>query len=390
MFGLTKNGFKRMRYADIIAEMNVWAKNEFGQDVNVADNSSLGMIFKVVAFALSRVWEVAEATYYAGYKDTAEGFQLDGVGQYVGIKRKSADWATGIATFTGNAGTVIAQYFIIAAGTTQFWTTETVVIPESGIITAPIRCLETGEIGNVLPGTIATIVNPTMGVKTVTNQYATAGGSPVEPDNTFRPRYDKSISTGGSSTTSAIEAEVLAITEVIDCTATENTTMATVNGIPAKSVSTVVYGGADADIAQAIYKTKAGGMQAYGTTIVPITDAKGRVHQIGFTRVAEVPIYARIYLTTESEIFPLDGTAKIKDAIVSYIGGIDSSSVEHAGLSLGGDVIYTRIIGLCHVVEGVINAVVTLSTDNVTFAAANVAIDSGKKAVTTLDKIVIS
>ena len=37
MFGLNSNGFNRMRYADIIAEMNSRAKSVFGADVNLSE-----------------------------------------------------------------------------------------------------------------------------------------------------------------------------------------------------------------------------------------------------------------------------------------------------------------------------------------------------------------
>jgi len=95
MFGLNKDGFNRMRYADLIEEMNSRARGVFGADVNLSEFSPLGMIFKVVAFGMSIVWQLAEYIYYGGYKDTAEGYQLDGVGQYIGITRNPATYASG-------------------------------------------------------------------------------------------------------------------------------------------------------------------------------------------------------------------------------------------------------------------------------------------------------
>jgi len=92
MFGLNKDGFNRMRYADLIEEMNSRARGVFGADVNLSEFSPLGMIFKVVAFGMSIVWQLAEYIYYGGYKDTAEGYQLDGVGQYIGITRNPATY----------------------------------------------------------------------------------------------------------------------------------------------------------------------------------------------------------------------------------------------------------------------------------------------------------
>jgi hypothetical protein len=165
--------------------------------------------------------------------------------------------------------------------------------------------------------------------------------------------------------------------------------MATVDGVPAKAFESTVYGGIDADIADAIYRTKAAGIQAFGDTIVPITDDYGQVHNIGFSRVSEITIYVNVTLTTDDD-FPIDGLTTIETNIIKYIGGTDADSTKYYGLGLGDDVVYTKIIGICHSVAGVTDVSVTLSTDNITFTAANVAIATGEVAVTDYAKVVIA
>ena len=390
MFGLNSNGFNRMRYADIIAEMNSRAKSVFGADVNLSEHSPLGMFFKVVAFSIAVIWQLAEYVYYGAYKDTAEGYQLDGVGQYVGITRKPATYAVGTVTFTGTAGTVIPLQFLVSTGTYQFWTQQIATIPSGGTVDVPVRAIELGNTSNVLAGTITTIVNPLTGVTAVTNAAATTGGANVETDEAFRARYDESISVGGASTAEAIKAEILTVANVIDATVTENVTMATVDSIPAKAFRSMVYGGTDADIANAIYRTKAAGIQAYGAIVVPITDDNGQVHNIGFSRVVEVPVYVHVTLTKDAELFPVNGMTTIETNIIKYIGGTDADSTKYYGLGLGDDVVYTKIIGICHSVTGVTDVVVTLSTDNITYTAANVAIATGQVATTDYAKVVIA
>lgn len=389
MFGLNKDGFNRMRYADIIAEMNSRAKSVFGADVNLSEYSPLGMFFKVVAFSMAVIWQLAEYVYYGAYKDTAEGYQLDGVCQYIGITRKPASYATGTVTFTGTVGTVIPLQFLVSTGTYQFWTQQIATIPSGGTVDVPIRAIELGNTSNVLAGTITTIVNPLAGVTAVTNALGTTGGADVETDESLRARYDESISLGGASTTSAIEAELLQVQNVVDARVIENVTMATVDGVPAKAFESTVYGGIDADIADAIYRTKAAGIQAFGDTVVPITDDYGQVHNIGFSRVAEITVYVNVTLTTDDD-FPIDGLTTIETNIIKYIGGTDADSTKYYGLGLGDDVVYTKIIGICHSVSGVTDVTVTLSTDNITFTAANVAIATGEVAVTDYAKVVIT
>ena len=390
MFGLNKDGFNRMRYADIIAEMNSRAKSVFGADVNLSEYSPLGMFFKVIAFSMAVIWQLAEYVYYGAYKDTAEGYQLDGVCQYIGITRKPASYATGTVTFTGTAGTVIPLQFLVSTGTYQFWTQQIATIPSGGTVDVPIRAIELGNTSNVLSNTITTIVNPLTGITAVTNALGTTGGADVETDESLRARYDESISLGGASTTSAIEAELLQVQNVVDARVIENVTMATVDGVPAKAFESTVYGGTNADIADAIYRTKAAGIQAFGDIIVPITDDYGQVHNIGFSRVAEITVYVNVVLTTDTELFPVDGMTTIETNIIKYIGGTDADSTKYYGLGLGDDVVYTKIIGICHSVAGVTDVVVTLSTDNITFTAANVAIATGEVAVTDYAKVVIA
>jgi uncharacterized phage protein gp47/JayE len=390
MFGLNKDGFNRMRYADIIAEMNSRARSVFGSDVNLSEYSPLGMFFKVVAFSMAVIWQLAEYVYYGAYKDTAEGYQLDGVCQYIGITRKPASYATGTVTFTGTEGTVIPLQFLVSTGTYQFWTQQIATIPVGGTVDVPIRAIELGNTSNVLASTITTIVNPLRGVTAVTNTLGTTGGADVETDEALRARYNESISLGGASTTSAIEAELLQVQNVVAAVVTENVTMATVDGIPAKAFEAMVYGGTNSDIADAIYRTKAAGIQAFGDITVPITDDNGQVHNIGFSRVAEVPVYVHVTLTTDSELFPVAGMTTIETNIIKYIGGTDADTTKYYGLGLGDDVVYTKIIGICHSVAGVTDVTVTLSTDNITFTAANVAIATGEVAVTDYNKVVIS
>jgi uncharacterized phage protein gp47/JayE len=390
MFGLNKDGFNRMRYADIIAEMNSRARSVFGADVNLSEHSPLGMFFKVVAFSMAVIWQLAEYVYYGAYKDTAEGYQLDGVCQYIGITRKPASYATGTVTFTGTVGTVIPLQFLVSTGTYQFWTQQIATIQSGGTVDVPIRAIELGNTSNVLANTITTIVNPLTGITAVTNALGTTGGADVETDESLRARYDESISLGGASTTSAIEAELLQVQNVVDARVIENVTMATVDGVPAKSFESTVYGGTNADIADAIYRTKAAGIQAFGDIIVPITDDYGQVHNIGFSRVAEITVYVNVVLTTDTELFPVDGMTTIETNIIKYIGGTDADSTKYYGLGLGDDVVYTKIIGICHSVAGVTDVIVTLSTDNITFTAANVAIATGEVAVTDYAKVVIT
>ncbi len=390
MFGLDSTGFRRKRYIDVFTTMQANAQGIFGANVNTSENSPLGMFMKVIAFAIGTLWQVAEDVYFSAYKDTATGIQLDRVCQYIGITRKPADRATGSVIFTGTAGTIIPANTIVKADEILFWTLTAVTVGVDGTVSANIMALEAGTIGNVQAGTINALFKTVSGVSAVINTLATSGGDESESDDELRTRFDQSISAGGSSTTSSIEAHIYAVQDVIDVDVTENETMTTVDSVPPKAISCFVYGGVDADIAQAIFETKAAGIQAYGSTVVTVTDTKGIGHQIGFSRPTVIPIYVNVTLTKDVAIFPLNGATTIETAIIKYIGGLAADSVEYNGLGVGDDVIYTKIIGLCHSVSGVTDVDVAISTDNVTFITDNIAISSKQVALTDVAKVVIT
>lgn len=390
MFGLDSTGFRRKRYIDVFTTMQANAQGIFGANVNTSENSPLGMFMKVIAFAIGTLWQVAEDVYFSAYKDTATGIQLDRVCQYIGITRKPADRSTGSVIFTGTAGTVIPANTIVKADEILFWTLTAVTVGVDGTVSANIMALEAGTIGNVQAGTINALFKTVSGVSAVINTLATSGGDEAESDDELRTRFDQSISAGGSSTTSSIEAHIYAVQDVIDVDVTENETMTTVDSVPPKAISCFVYGGIDADIAQAIFETKAAGIQAYGSTVVTVTDTKGIGHQIGFSRPTVIPIYVNVTLTKDVAIFPLNGATTIETAIIKYVGGLAADSVEYNGLGVGDDVIYTKIIGLCHSVSGVTDVDVAISTDNVTFITDNIAIASKQVALTDVAKVVIT
>jgi hypothetical protein len=70
-------------------------------------------------------------------------------------------------------------------------------------------------------------------------------------------------------------------------------------GRPGHSFEIVVSGGLEATIAQTIYSAKPAGIQAYGSTVVPVTDNFGNTYQIGFSRPTEVLIYVVLSMTTD-------------------------------------------------------------------------------------------
>ncbi|WP_425447724.1 baseplate J/gp47 family protein [Dethiothermospora halolimnae] len=391
-FGVTEKGFKRKQYANIISDMETNAKQLFGDNINLSPRSPLGLFLKVVAWELSQSWQVAEDTYHSGFVDTSENNSLDGTVKYAAVNRKRANPATvEQQKFIGEVGTKIPLGFKVARkdGFT-YQTTEVGEIDDTGEVIIPLIATTEGQAGNTPTGTITEVVNPISGLSSTTNLTDAENGTNREEDYELRDRYYRSLAQGGSSTAESIQAELLDITDVIDVIVEENDTTVEINGIPPKSVAPFVFGGVDEEIAKAILRVKAGGIQSYGDIVIPTDDSRGVTHQIGFTRPTEIGVYVNVSLVTDND-FPVDGDEEVRTEIIKYIGGVDKDNTNYNGLGLGYDVIWSKIIAKIQGnIDGIEDLTVELSTDNTNFNQSNVSIDTREVATTDYNKVVVS
>ncbi|TQR29383.1 baseplate J/gp47 family protein [Brevibacillus brevis] len=384
---LDEKGFKRKRFVDLLSELESKAKEVFGEKINTSERSPLGIILRLFAWGLSRLWQQLENVYNSAHVDTAEGNSLGHVGKYIGIKKRAAEKAkTKRFLITGEPGSPIIKGFRAATKSEVFFETlEETVIPATGQVEVPLQAVVAGASGNVPARTITVIVNPQAGITAVTNLEDTTGGREKEEDPEFRDRYNRSLAAGGSSTTESIIATLLALPGVRDCTCEENTTSETVNGVPRKSIAPLVLGGDDVEIATAILKTKAGGIRSFGETEITVTDSRGKAHVIGFSRPTLANIFVNVALVTDSD-FPADGITQVRTRIISYIGGHDEDGTEYDGLGLERNVIYTKIISAIQQVPGIVDmdlkigtALDSLGKTNITIPVRNIAITSWEK-----------
>src|SRR5690606_33108430 len=300
-------------------------------------------------------WMLAEKVYFSAYPDTGEGMRLDRLGPYAGIRRRQAQHATGESLITGTPEyTVQAGYLVSTANEVFFETVEAVTLDQDGKGTAPIRAIETGPSGNVPAGSITEIVTPDPDVSSVTNPERTTGGRDKETDTEIRDRFDISAEGRGASTLLALRSALLAVDGVRAATVVENYTMdVDPDGRPPKSIECYVLGGESQDVAQAILETKAAGIETYGEETETVEDISGQQHTIKFTYAEEVDVYIKVTVTKDSR-YPTDGDARLKTALIQYIGGEDEDGTLWVGLNMGQDVEYSRLVAIAHKIEGVV------------------------------------
>lgn len=371
---LDKNGFRRPQYAELVASMEAEARARFGQDVNTRPLTPLGIIIRLFAWFLSLLWQDAEKVYYGDSLKDAEGIQLDRLGPRVGITRLQADYSTGYVTLYGTAGHMEPAGFLVESKSGQLYeTTEDAYLNAEGLDIVAIRALDPGSAGNVGAGSITIISEPSEDITGVTNAQPTTGGREKETDAEFKARFPQTVAGGGSASVPAIQSALMRVPGVRAATVLENYTNEEREGMPPKSVGAFVLGGDRQDIAEAVFRYKAAGIEPAGTEEVTVTDLAGNEHLVRFSYADEIPISARIRITTNAE-FPADGAERVRSALVRYVGGIESDGSLWHGLNMGDDVVYARILAAVMAVPGVTDAVIELAAGGQDYTAGNIEI----------------
>lgn len=106
-YGLTAEGFKQKRLADIIQSMNSRIADQLGVQISTEANSVFGQLIGVFSYEIADLWEQAAQVYGAMYPHTASGVSLDNASALAGITPISAEKTTVVCTCYGTDGTQI-------------------------------------------------------------------------------------------------------------------------------------------------------------------------------------------------------------------------------------------------------------------------------------------
>lgn len=345
--GFTIKTFSEFR-SEIEAEIRASSALNPNGRIDLSDQSVIGQLVGIFASKLAEIHEVMQAVYASAYAASAEGASLDAVVDLVGITRRAATASTVTLRLTGLNGTVIA------AGSTVRdpdrpdieWSTLTeATITAGGVVTVDAQCSTTGVIiANA--NTLTEIVTPIAGWNTVLNPADATPGLADETDVELRQRLVDLGFAPGSATVSAIRSALLQVEGVTTASVFENNGNTTnAYSVPAKTIEAVVDGGADGDIAQAIFDNKAAGIGTYSHSANSgsAVDANGDSVTINFSRPSVVECY--VFASVLHDGNNVDIEDEIKAAIVAYGDSFDA----------GRAVVRSRFYSVIHAVPGVLN-----------------------------------
>ena len=106
-YGLSAEGFKQKRLADIIQSMNSRIADQLGVQISTESNSVFGQLIGVFSYEIADLWEQTAQVYGAMYPHTASGVSLDNASALAGITPISAEKTTVVCTCYGTDGTAI-------------------------------------------------------------------------------------------------------------------------------------------------------------------------------------------------------------------------------------------------------------------------------------------
>ena len=386
-WGLTDAGFRRPTYAELLDALEYKAREVFGSKANLTVRSPLGIFLRIFAWMLNLLFATLEDVYNSRFIDTAVGASLYNLGRALGLRLLGAQKAVGYLTFTGENGVEVPEGFLAETTAGMQYVTVSSGVIRDGEVTLPATAISSGPDGNTAEETITTITNPKLGIESVTNVKPFEGGRNTETDAEFRERYYKSVDFAGGVNIDAIIAEVYESVEaVIAVTGEENDTdFESASGLPPHSFEVVAYGGLDEEIAKAIFRRKAAGIQTFGNTTVSVLGASGQTFDISFSRPTPVKVWVRVTDLVTDQHFPLDGVEQIKRSLVSFIGGNT-----RGGLNIGQDVIRVVLPTEVLKVPGVVDFNLQISPDGESFGWGNIEIAARQKAVTEESMVSVS
>lgn len=322
-------GFHRPLYSDILEYLIENFKNIYGQDCYLGNDAADYQWISVIAYRLHDAMSALQDDYNNRSVATATGTALDGLVKLNGITRKSASYSTCTVTLTGTPYTVISNGLIQDTSGYYWSLPQVTIIGSTGVVSVTATCETIGSI-SALPDTLTIIATPQYGWTSVTNDASATEGQPVETDEQLRARQALSTRLASHTMLSGTIAGIAAVTNVTRYSVHENYTGFTdAQFCPEHSITCIVEGGTDDDVASAIFLNRGIGCNTYGGTpgndhevVVDVTDPDtGEIMEIKFMRPKYITIYVEVTVKALTG-YVTSITKDIKSAIVDYLNNL--------------------------------------------------------------------
>ncbi len=270
-----------------------------GTTADIAHDDSIGTAQGIIDSVLG-----AGNSTLSGAIDDTSGLSITFIGTLAGLPRVEL-------TITGNTLTSGGPAVVVTPGTTT----------EGSKATSPLVVLIAVTPGptSVPAGTLNVIDTPVIGLEEFTNEEDAIIGRNIEQDPDLKLRRAQELQIAGAATLEAIRADILEVENVTEVLVFENDSdIIDIDGRPPHTIDIVVQGGADQDIIDAIFLTKAAGIGTTGDISGTAIDSQGFGHTIEFSRPTEIEIFVDVAITKDTNKYPVDGDTQVENAILAF------------------------------------------------------------------------
>lgn len=382
---ITETGLLVPDIADVLSGRQTDIDSAMGGGGSTSLSSPQGQIAQSDTEIIATNYDALLCLFNQMNPDYATGRMQDGIGSLYFMERIAAQGTIVTATCTGAVGTVIpagstaqdsSGYIYQSINSATIDSTGQVDVQFQNQTTGPIAC-GVGELNQIY----ATI----SGWDAITNDAAGVVGVDVESRVAFEARRKQSVARNARNTDAATLAALLATDGVLDAYVWSNRTDATVATgstnfpVVAHSIFISTYGGADADIAEAIFSTKNPGANLNGNKTYVVEDkdnysAPYPQYTMQWQEASTLRIYFKVQLEA-NENLPSDVTTQVQSMVASvFNGGYDGIVKARIASRISAGVYYAPIISISTDYISILS--LTISIDGITYTqSATVGID---------------
>ncbi len=316
---LDNTGLQVKSYAEISDELKNSFHQIYGGDLNLESNTQDGQMIGLFAQSATDIREIIMSVWNDLFADTAQGMALDRLFSVIGVRRNTGSKARVLITVVtdrpvhlqGLDGVNNLNAFTVSDSMGNNYNLELSADFPSGE-TQAVFVAEFEGYRQMQINTITTIETIIRGVLSIANlQEPIENGTDFETDAEFRNRALLGNPSGANiGTKSLIEAAILELDDVNEVLVIEDV----------GQISIIVKGGNPQDIANAIYATKAAGIETLGNISIPINNSV-----IKFTFATPQSLYYKVDLHDNNGSSYIDDVA-IKNLLVQKIFRINETA----------------------------------------------------------------
>jgi hypothetical protein len=335
-------------YSGVMADLN----SDFGGNLNPDPTTPQGQLASTETAIIGDNY--AMFLWFVNNVDPAynSGRMQDAIGRVYYMSRIPGSPTVQPCVCAGLNNTPISIGSIAQDQNQNLWVCQQNGTITAGSVTLNFACATNGPIP--APETL-TIYQAVFGWESITPTGDAVLGQNVETSQEFEARREASVAANAQQILDAIQGQVLAVPNVLDCYCTENdnSTVQVIGGVTLgpNSIYVAALGGTSLAVATAIWSRKGPGAGYNGNTTVIVEDPSPQYlppipsYYVSFENPT-ILAFAFLVVLKSNQNIPSNATTLIQNAIIAAFAGLDGGSRAKIGSTVFASRYYGDIMAL--------------------------------------------